>query len=343
MLPHCSSNYDDLIHWNDNEYEHHRHQHYDECYQHQYNSQQYHSYTTNSPFRLLHEEDEEDDYFENFENLNHHHSSNLILNHHNHHYTNSAGIGRGVSPVTGGSGGGVQNCPECGKSFTNKSALAKHRLIHSNERKYSCHLCDKSFKRQDHLNGHLQTHQERKPFVCKAPGCDKSYCDSRSLKRHVESQHQDYLALLANGNSEALNFLPSIGKLKANLAPNLQQEIIVQRDETTSGGMISGAVDSNDCMIAGSSIVPVLLNVAAAVDEKIGPGSNQKAKNFFTFEEPKPEKCKICGKGFKNIPALNGHMRLHGGFLKQVLKAILFPLKSFVSSKHGYLLSNYFV
>lgn len=122
----------------------------------------------------------------------------------------------------------IQSCADCGKIFTNKSALAKHRLIHSNERKYACHLCDKSFKRQDHLNGHLLTHQDKKPFVCKAPGCDKSYCDSRSLKRHVESQHQDYLALLANGNQEALNYLPSIGKIKANLAPNLHHEISVQ-------------------------------------------------------------------------------------------------------------------
>lgn len=122
----------------------------------------------------------------------------------------------------------IQTCSDCGKIFTNKSALAKHRLIHSNERKYSCHLCDKSFKRQDHLNGHLMTHSDKKPFVCKAPGCDKSYCDSRSLKRHVESQHQDFLAQLAHGNKDALNYLPSIGKIKANVAPNFQHEISVQ-------------------------------------------------------------------------------------------------------------------
>ena len=42
-------------------------------------------------------------------------------------------------------------CPACGKVFNNSSALAKHKLTHSSERKYVCRLCEKTFKRQDHL------------------------------------------------------------------------------------------------------------------------------------------------------------------------------------------------
>lgn len=204
----------------------------------------------------------------------------------------------------GAGGGGIQSCPECGKSFTNKSALAKHRLIHSNERKYACHLCDKSFKRQDHLNGHLQTHQERKPFVCKAPGCDKSYCDSRSLKRHVEGQHQDFLALLANGNSEALNYLPSIGKLKANVAPNVQHEIIVKKPDelllppyaataAAAPSSMDAAGDESLSSLGGGggnneSILPVVVNLVATTiaSDEAGQGakiSGVKTKNFFTW------------------------------------------------------------
>lgn len=161
-------------------------------------------------------------------------------------------------------GNGQQVCPICSKLFTNKSALAKHRLTHSNERKYTCHVCDKAFKRQDHLNGHMLTHQDKKPFSCKAPGCDKSYCDSRSLKRHVESQHQDYLALLACGNQEALNYLPNIGKIKANIGPNIQQEILV----TNEGSIpLNPSIESTgDGSNAPDSIRP----------------SNSRPKNFFT-------------------------------------------------------------
>ncbi|KYN40969.1 hypothetical protein ALC56_04562, partial [Trachymyrmex septentrionalis] len=36
-----------------------------------------------------------------------------------------------------------------------------------------------------------------------------------------------------------------------------------------------------------------------------------------TQTEPKPVECNLCHRKFKNIPALNGHMRLHGGYFKK--------------------------
>ncbi|KAH8359524.1 hypothetical protein KR093_007360 [Drosophila rubida] len=84
---------------------------------------------------------------------------------------------------------GPQQCQICSKIFGNASALAKHKLTHSDERKYICALCSKAFKRQDHLNGHMMTHRNKKPYECKADGCGKSYCDARSLRRHSENHH----------------------------------------------------------------------------------------------------------------------------------------------------------
>ena len=43
------------------------------------------------------------------------------------------------------------HCIVCNKLFNNSSALAKHKLTHSDERKYVCKICSKAFKRQDHL------------------------------------------------------------------------------------------------------------------------------------------------------------------------------------------------
>lgn len=37
--------------------------------------------------------------------------------------------------------------------------------------------------------------------------------------------------------------------------------------------------------------------------------------------EQKPVECNLCHRKFKNIPALNGHMRLHGGYFKKDAEA----------------------
>jgi len=50
--------------------------------------------------------------------------------------------------------------------------------------------------------------------------------------------------------------------------------------------------------------------------------------------EPKPVKCHICDRGFKNIAALNGHMRLHGGYVRKVM--IFQPLLVFVCACYCY-------
>lgn len=34
------------------------------------------------------------------------------------------------------------------------------------------------------------THRDKKPYECHLEGCEKSYCDARSLRRHLENHHQ---------------------------------------------------------------------------------------------------------------------------------------------------------
>lgn len=51
-------------------------------------------------------------------------------------------------------------------------------------------------------NGHVMTHSSKKPYECKYVGCDKSYCDARSLKRHLENHHQQLVDSCSSAASE---------------------------------------------------------------------------------------------------------------------------------------------
>ena len=48
-----------------------------------------------------------------------------------------------------------------------------------------------------------------------------------------------------------------------------------------------------------------------------GSGISTAASTITPAAPERPVECTICGRKFKNIPALNGHMRLHGGYYKK--------------------------
>lgn len=64
-------------------------------------------------------------------------------------------------------------------------------------------------------HGHMLTHEEDKPHKCRVPDCNRTYCDARSLKRHIENAHQNILAAIhEGGHDEYRNFLPDSAFVK---------------------------------------------------------------------------------------------------------------------------------
>lgn len=196
-------------------------------------------------------------------------------------------------------------CAECGKDFSNQSALSKHKLTHSDERKFVCPLCGKSFKRMDHLNGHLFTHREKKPYQCDYKNCEKTYCDARSLKRHKENHHPSLLALAQLPG--ILNAVKSSDGGRIQYAPS-------------AGGDESGELDLANAME--KILDPSQLNLSdksqSAILELFSQvDNNPEALTFLQQQLAEQQadcvECPVCKKKFKNLPALNGHMRLHGG------------------------------
>ncbi|CAF1313821.1 unnamed protein product, partial [Rotaria sordida] len=185
--------------------------------------------------------------------------------------------------------------PDCAKIFSNKSALAKHKLTHCQDRKHKCSKCNKGFKRLDHLHGHMLTHEEEKPHKCRVPDCNRTYCDARSLKRHIENAHQNILAAIhQGGHDEYRNFLPETASVKTK--------------ELSSDFSID-SIDHNSPHSSSMDNEPTF-----HMTQQIRSTNGHKIIPTYTFDEEKCVECHICRKSFKNGAALNGHMRLHGGF-----------------------------
>lgn len=219
-------------------------------------------------------------------------------------------------------------CSECGKDFSNQSALSKHKLTHSDERRFVCHLCQKAFKRQDHLNGHMLTHRDKKPFECDVEGCEKTYCDARSLRRHKENHHlrsniiiksesvgqQNYVISTHNNNNNNINTINNgtIPRRVPNDPQNLLHQLLTQqlREPTINASNIHGQIMS-------------LANYPSVASENCNLPANgwstleqmSKMLDPMRFDSTNQVECNICQRRFKNLPALNGHMRLHGGYL----------------------------
>ncbi|PIO13783.1 hypothetical protein AB205_0039700 [Aquarana catesbeiana] len=83
------------------------------------------------------------------------------------------------------------SCSECGKLFTKKWLLVRHKKIHTGERPYSCSECGKCFIHNGNLLTHWKIHTGERPYSCSE--CGKCFSQKGNLLRHQKYHHMDVI------------------------------------------------------------------------------------------------------------------------------------------------------
>ncbi|KAG5683243.1 hypothetical protein PVAND_012536 [Polypedilum vanderplanki] len=84
-------------------------------------------------------------------------------------------------------------CPQCDKSFVNKSYLKMHMLYHTGEKNFTCVICSSKYYKSSHLKRHIQN-VHLKLRLLKCDYCASDFVRKETYKSHIISHHKRHLS-----------------------------------------------------------------------------------------------------------------------------------------------------
>jgi uncharacterized Zn-finger protein len=99
------------------------------------------------------------------------------------------------------------SCKQCVKKFAKPSELKNHQRIHSGERPFKCDICHASFSYSHILSRHKKYHEGSKKFSCNE--CEKSFLQKNDLVKHmrIHSGEKPYKCEMCSKSFARMDYL----------------------------------------------------------------------------------------------------------------------------------------
>uniref|UniRef100_A0A9J7X0S2 Zinc finger protein 827 n=2 Tax=Cyprinus carpio carpio TaxID=630221 RepID=A0A9J7X0S2_CYPCA len=225
-------------------------------------------------------------------------------------------------------------CPVCGKVFGRQQTLSRHLSLHTEERKYKCHLCPYAAKCRANLNQHLTIHSvklvntDAEQIVTavtnegpELKNCPYYYsCHVCGFQTELNAQFVSHMSLHVDKEQWMFSLCCSTceyvgvdeAEMKAHISAghaglNSRSPLSETKSTSSSLSALSDSLNSSEGgdVAQGNEELKILLAPpsSAGSQSSSGPGTEEKAEKGF--------ECVFCNFVCKTRPMYERHLQIH--------------------------------